>query len=78
MNITRTINLSRGPETWETDGDLHCPGCGKREVWTNPGRDDYYQGEPHLCLGCGSVFYMPVSPHTDEDFFDSLVALRQP
>lgn len=38
--------------------DLHCPGCGEKgTVWTSPTSDDYYLGEPRVCVGCGHSFY---------------------
>jgi DNA-directed RNA polymerase subunit RPC12/RpoP len=62
LSKTVTINYKAGhsyQESWETDGELHCPHCGKREVWVNCNGGDYYVGEQYLCAACGWTFYMP-------------------
>lgn len=43
-------------ERWEWLENMHCPACGKGEVWHESGPGDYYVGENHLCLDCGSVW----------------------
>lgn len=44
-------------ETWEKR-DEHCPSCGKQEVWSCEGNEDYYAGIPCLCLNCEAAYSM--------------------
>lgn len=43
-------------EEW-TKTELYCPSCGVQNVWWDEYASDYYVGEPHMCLGCGSNWH---------------------
>jgi hypothetical protein len=68
-----TVNHFRGQqishsyeETWERT-ELRCPSCGAARVWHDTGSGDFYVGETHLCLSCGSHFTIqgPYGPTDD-------------
>lgn len=48
-------------ETWEAT-ELHCPACGKKDVWTEAGDGDYDVGSQYLCATCQASFFLPVGP----------------
>ncbi len=57
-------------ETYCKDS-IHCPFCGKQEVWLEQGDGDYYYGSTEVCLDCGQQFTIqlgsnPVDTHYDE------------
>lgn len=39
---------------------VHCPSCGSSEVMVEDGPGDYYDGEKHVCLKCGSYFALHI------------------
>lgn len=45
-------------EEWEKLDNIHCPKCGNKGVWQEDG-EDYYVGSEHLCIACGSTFFLP-------------------
>ena len=45
-------------ETWQRSADLHCPNCGKREVWEELGPGDVYVGPGLMCSACGASWTM--------------------
>lgn len=42
---------------WEKT-DEYCPWCGERQMWSEVGADDYYQGSEYACLNCGRSSYL--------------------
>jgi hypothetical protein len=61
MKLTKVFTIERPgrkPEEqrWGWVEDMHCPGCGKTEVWHEDDPGDYYVGETHLCVECGYAF----------------------
>lgn len=44
-------------ETYEKV-DVHCPNCGKKEVWASE-EGDYYVGEDYICISCHAKFNLP-------------------
>ena len=46
-------------EEWAPLPALYCPACGQKSVWHETGPGDYYVEELHLCIACGSQFYLP-------------------
>ncbi len=46
-------------ESWKST-QFFCPACGERAVWKREdGLGDYYLEQQHLCLSCGTSFYLP-------------------
>jgi len=39
--------------------NYYCPNCGKKEVWTDNGPGDYYEGPTFLCTNCQNAFTLP-------------------
>lgn len=39
--------------------NYYCPNCGKKEVWTDNGVGDYYEGPTFLCISCENAFTLP-------------------
>ena len=55
-------------ETWEPRA-MHCPHCGKDEVWCDAGGGDYYVGNQHMCAACGAAWTIqgPYPPGPSDD-----------
>lgn len=61
------FNVPPRTEKWELT-ELYCPSCGKQEVWVEDSDGDYYEGPPHLCVGCETKFTLPfISQVEDQD-----------
>lgn len=54
------------PERYEYDQSLLCPHCGSRSIWVED-EEDYYQGYRHICVHCGSEFYLSIYPPPVKD-----------
>lgn len=51
---------------WKFDPIAYCPVCGKKAVYLNEGKDDYYAGAPHVCVSCCATGYMWTDVTTDD------------
>ena len=39
-----------------TKSKMHCPVCGEKEVYTETGTGDFYNGPKSFCKSCGHSF----------------------
>lgn len=84
VKIKLTVKYEAGhsyDEEWE-QLYMHCPNCGKHEVWHSTDDGDYYVGEKYMCRKCGAHFYMPHGVMTgkldwqDQQRIDALRAVK--
>lgn len=59
-NHTKTYELTK----------YYCPSCGKKEVWTDNGAGDYYEGTTFLCTSCETAFTMPTLRKIDASLLE--------
>jgi len=45
-------------EKYEHNQFICCPHCGKRSVWIDQSSGDWYVGSKHICVECGTAFYL--------------------
>lgn len=58
---------------WTLNWGVHCPGCGViPSVMVEPGTGDYYEGQTHLCIRCGTQFTMPSRVDRPSDWLPPL------
>jgi len=58
MEVTLKVKYELGhsyEETWH-QGELYCPGCGKKGVWEEQSCGDYYVGPDFICPSCKANF----------------------
>lgn len=54
-------------EHFEYDDSLFCPNCAARAVWVDQSGGDFYVGENHVCIECGTVFCLPIIRCASDD-----------
>lgn len=54
-------------EHFEYDDFLFCPNCAARAVWVDQSGGDFYVGENHVCIECGTVFCLPIIRCASDD-----------
>ena len=57
-------------DQWE-QVDVDCPHCRGEQVWREVGEGDYYEGQKHMCTGCGSWFYYKGYELINKDPYDT-------
>lgn len=60
QNHTKTFELTA----------YYCPNCGKKEVWSDHGAGDYYEGPTFLCVSCETAFTLPTVRNLEESLLE--------
>jgi len=69
ITTTKQHTWGKSESSWLPTPSIHCPNCGLQTLWYSPDEDDYYEGEPAICIACGASgrhvldFYIDIEKH---------------